>query len=75
MIVVTGATGFIGSYLIKKLNQENFNAIVAVDKFDDPVKNKNLDGLKLEQQVDLDDFMKWLDANHELLRGYAARSC
>ncbi len=66
MIIVTGATGFIGSYLIKKLNQENFNAIVAVDKFDDPVKNKNLDGLKLEQQVDLDDFMKWLDANHEL---------
>ncbi|MCS6796830.1 MAG: NAD-dependent epimerase/dehydratase family protein, partial [Raineya sp.] len=27
MIVVTGAAGFIGSCLIKKLNDENFNAI------------------------------------------------
>ena len=43
MIVVTGAAGFIGSCLIKKLNQENFNAIVAVDSFQDEVRNKNLE--------------------------------
>ncbi|HRG78623.1 MAG TPA: NAD-dependent epimerase/dehydratase family protein, partial [Cyclobacteriaceae bacterium] len=30
MIIVTGAAGFIGSYLIQRLNQENFNAIIAV---------------------------------------------
>ena len=42
MIVVTGAAGFIGSCLISKLNQENFNAIVAVDLFDNEQKNKNL---------------------------------
>jgi ADP-L-glycero-D-manno-heptose 6-epimerase len=66
MIIVTGAAGFIGSYLIRKLNQENFNAIIAVDRFDDAIKNKNLEGLKIEQRVDLDDFMPWLDAHHEL---------
>ncbi len=66
MIIVTGAAGFIGSYLIKKLNQENFNAIIAVDQFDDPIKNKNLDGLRIQERVDLGHFMPWLDANREL---------
>lgn len=66
MIIVTGAAGFIGSYLIKKLNEENFNAIIAVDKFDDPIKNKNLDGLRVQEQVDLDEFLPWLDQNNEL---------
>ncbi|MFN8691561.1 MAG: NAD-dependent epimerase/dehydratase family protein, partial [Cyclobacteriaceae bacterium] len=51
MIVVTGAAGFIGSYLIGHLNRENFNAIVAVDKFDNPEKNKNLEGLRIQHKV------------------------
>lgn len=46
MIVVTGAAGFIGSCLIAKLNKENYNYIVAVDKFDNPLKMKNLEGKK-----------------------------
>jgi ADP-L-glycero-D-manno-heptose 6-epimerase len=66
MIIVTGAAGFIGSYLIKKLNQENFNSIIAVDQFDDAIKNKNLEGLRIQERVDLGHFMEWLDVNHEL---------
>ena len=54
MIVVTGAAGFIGSYLIQRLNQENFNAIIAVDKFDNAEKNKNLVGSKIKERVDRD---------------------
>lgn len=65
MIIVTGAAGFIGSCLIKKLNSENFNAIVAVDKFNDEAKNKNLAGAQLTEKVDRDDFMEWLDENYE----------
>ncbi|MEQ8364532.1 MAG: ADP-glyceromanno-heptose 6-epimerase [Cyclobacteriaceae bacterium] len=65
MIIVTGAAGFIGSCLIKKLNSENFNAIIAVDKFDDETKNKNLVGTKLNEKVDRDEFMVWLDRNNE----------
>lgn len=65
MIVVTGAVGFIGSQLIEKLNSENFNAVVAVDKFDNPLKNKNLEGLKVLEKVDRDIFMQWLDVNAE----------
>jgi ADP-L-glycero-D-manno-heptose 6-epimerase len=65
MIVVTGAAGFIGSCLVKKLNAENFNAIIAVDKFDQPDKNKN--GAKIQQKVDRNQFMAWLDTNFELV--------
>lgn len=65
MIVVTGAAGFIGSCLVRKLNQERFNAIVAVDSFDDPIKNKNLDGLQVTAQVEIDQLMDWLDENNE----------
>ncbi len=67
MIVVTGAAGFIGSCLIKKLNAENFNSIIAVDKFDQPDKNKNLEGAKIKEKVDRDEFKAWLDKNYELV--------
>ncbi|MDZ4716261.1 MAG: ADP-glyceromanno-heptose 6-epimerase [Cytophagales bacterium] len=65
MIVVTGAAGFIGSCLVRKLNQEKFKAIVTVDSFADPLKNKNLEGLIIQERVEIDDLMKWIDTNHE----------
>ena len=67
MIIVTGAAGFIGSYLIRKLNQENFNAIIAVDKFDVPAKAKNLQEAVVQEYVARDSFMPWLDKNYELV--------
>jgi ADP-L-glycero-D-manno-heptose 6-epimerase len=67
MIVVTGAAGFIGSCLVKRLNQDNFNAIVAVDKFDNIHKNKNLAGARIQERVDRDHFATWLDRNQELV--------
>jgi len=65
MIIVTGAAGFIGSYLIQRLNQDNFNAIIAVDEFDNEEKNKNLVGLKIKEKIDRDQFLSWLDTNYE----------
>ncbi len=67
MIIVTGAAGFIGSCLIKRLNQDNFNAIIAVDLFGDPAKEKNLSGAKVKEFVDRENFMSWLDKNYELV--------
>lgn len=67
MIVVTGAAGFIGSCLIRKLNQENFNTIVAVDSFDQPDRNKNLEGLRIKEKVTIENLMTWLDAHQELV--------
>lgn len=67
MMVVTGAAGFIGSCLIQKLNSHNFNYIVAVDKFGDPEKEKNLVGKKIQERVDRDQFFKWLEQNHKFV--------
>jgi len=67
MIIVTGAAGFIGSCLVKRLNKDNFNNIIAVDKFGDPAKEKNLAEAKIKQFVDRENFMSWLDKNYELV--------
>lgn len=67
MIVVTGAAGFIGSCLISRLNEDNFNYIIAVDDFSNPEKNKNLEGKKIQEKVDREKFFDWLDKNHEFV--------
>ncbi len=64
MIVVTGAAGFIGSCLIRKLNDHNFNAIIAVDDFTKTEKLQNLEGKKIMQKVPRADFFTWLDKNY-----------
>ncbi|MFY0593910.1 ADP-glyceromanno-heptose 6-epimerase [Roseivirga sp.] len=63
MIVVTGAAGFIASCLVSKLNKEGFNDIIAVDKFDIPDKERNLEGKSISQKVDRNNFFDWLDQN------------
>ena len=42
MIVITGAAGFIGSCLVRKLNDEGFYDLVLVDDFSKTEKLKNL---------------------------------
>lgn len=64
MIVVTGAAGFIGSCMVKKLNDEGHHDILAVDEFSRPDKNRNLDGKQLWGQVHRDNFVRWLERNH-----------
>ena len=64
MIIVTGAAGFIGSCLIARLNEENFNYIVAVDDFSDSEKEKNLEGKRILERVDREAFFDWLDKNY-----------
>ncbi|MHA8058676.1 ADP-glyceromanno-heptose 6-epimerase [Aquirufa nivalisilvae] len=63
MIIVTGAAGFIGSCLIQKLNELNFNYIIAIDDFSFEEKNKNLIGKKIKEKVERTQFFTWLDAN------------
>lgn len=60
MIVVTGAAGFIGSCLVKQLNDSGYNDIVVVDDFSKTEKSKNLEGKRLLAKVGRKDFIKWL---------------
>jgi len=59
MIIVTGATGFIASNLIKRLNADGFKHIIAVDKFNNPVKNRNIEGLTIAEKIDRNSFFDW----------------
>ncbi|WP_395768961.1 ADP-glyceromanno-heptose 6-epimerase [Aquirufa sp.] len=61
MIIVTGAAGFIGSCLIARLNELNFNYIIAVDDFSFQEKNKNLDGKQIKERVERTELAQWLD--------------
>ena len=65
MIIVTGAAGFIGSCLIQKLNDEGYNAIVAVDAFDREAKNLNLKGKHILHKVERTEFIEWIETFHE----------
>ena len=68
MIVVTGASGFIGSCLIARLNADNFNYIIAVDDFSGGVENiPNLEGKRIQEFVDRKDFIQWLEKRNELV--------
>lgn len=68
MIVVTGAAGFIGSCLIKKLNDESFFDIVAVDDFSSPQKEPNLAGKTIKYKVHRKNFATWLAKNHRFVQ-------
>lgn len=64
MIVITGAAGFIGSCLISRLNEANFNDIVLVDDFSQQQKAANYANKKFSQKVERNHFNQWLVENH-----------
>jgi ADP-L-glycero-D-manno-heptose 6-epimerase len=59
MIVITGAAGFIGSCLVKKLNDEGYADLILVDDFNRPEKQANWQNLQYSQLVDRNDFFQW----------------
>lgn len=63
MIVVTGAAGFIGYNMVKKLNSNNFNDIIAVDEFTSD--KHDLSDCSVKEKVDREALLAWLDTNHE----------
>ena len=68
MIVVTGAAGFIGSYIVGKLNRVGFKDIVLVDKYDDPLKFQNYQSKVFTEMVDRDYFFDWLAINEKFVQ-------
>jgi len=58
-IVVTGAAGFIGSYLVGYLNKLGFEQLILVDDFSNESKVNNLADKKYLQKVHRDQFFDW----------------
>jgi len=69
MLIVTGAAGFIGSCMIKKLNNEQFDDILAVDDFSRKEKNKNLLNKKYRGRLERDKLFNWLTDNAKAVSG------
>lgn len=64
MIVITGAAGFIGSCLVKKLNEEGHINLLLVDDFSRDDRASNLVGLQYIAKFHRDDFPEILSRMH-----------
>ncbi|MDR1848229.1 MAG: ADP-glyceromanno-heptose 6-epimerase [Bacteroidales bacterium] len=65
MIAVTGAAGFIGSVMVKELNELGFDNIIIVDDFGNAKKQKNWQNLHYAIRIERDIFPKWAELNAE----------
>jgi ADP-L-glycero-D-manno-heptose 6-epimerase len=62
-IVITGAAGFIGSYLLGYLNSKGYDNIIIVDDFSDEDKWFNFDAKQYVEKIDRSLFFNWLSQN------------
>ncbi len=63
MVIITGAAGFIGSCLLRKLNDEGVDRICLVDDFSRADKLPNLERKNFTQKIHRDEFSSWFLKN------------
>lgn len=60
-ILLTGAAGFIGSYMTGFLNRQGYENLILADEFDEEEKELNLHQKKYRVRVERDDLFEWLE--------------
>ncbi len=68
VIVVTGAAGFIGSYLTGYLNELGYTQLVLVDDFSNEHKSPNLKDKKYIHKVHREQFFDWIKSHPGLIK-------
>ncbi len=58
MIIVTGGAGFIGSNIVKELNEKGIDEILIVDNLENSEKHRNLNRLEFLDFIDKRDFIE-----------------
>ena len=66
MIIVTGGAGFIGSNLVKGLNNLGFDDVLVVDDLETADKYRNLEDCSIDDFVDKHDFVNLLNTRSAL---------
>jgi len=67
VIAITGAAGFIGSYLVGYLNKLGFEKLILIDDFSDERKVRNLTGKKSLHKVHREQFFDWAKSHPGLI--------
>lgn len=70
LIVVTGGAGFIGSGVIRYLNDRNITNIVVVDELGQSEKWKNLVGKRFADIIDKSIFFDWLKGKEDIIEAF-----
>lgn len=65
MIIVTGGAGFIGSNVVKALNDEGHDRILVVDEVIDKSKAENISDLKVVDCVEKNDFLRRVQSSED----------
>ncbi len=60
VILVTGAAGFIGSYMVGYLNEKGFHNLIIVDEFNDDEKKPNYGSKKFISKIERVELFDWL---------------
>lgn len=63
MIVITGAAGFIASFLAKELNEQGYSDLIIVDEFSIEKKKQNHKNLAYKHKVSRNEFFQWFESN------------
>ena len=72
MYIVTGGAGFIGSNLVKALNDKTSEPVVVVDDLTDGHKFCNIADLAVADYFDKDEFVELLESNPDYLKDVKA---
>jgi ADP-L-glycero-D-manno-heptose 6-epimerase len=63
IIAVTGAAGFIGSYLVGHLNELGYDQLILVDDFSEESKSNNLKDKRFLHKVHREQFFDWASSH------------